>query len=262
MMLAPHDNNFEFAYNCVRWLRGQDPPRGKVLFVEEGQVRGDLNVPLRNIPLPLAEIARLAFERRNELLAGAEQALVELEERDAFNRGLLDWLEDQGVSPLMLERAFLLAGTLVLLLYGSYLVTARARHRREPTLPALAQAVAEHARSHSQPVLAQRHQALVRGGNLWEAARELARQCFASPGLARGHTDPGRPPRVQVRGGWWQRRLRHRQVLELWRLAHGTRPVRIRPAAFRRLAREAEELRAALADGSVRLTSEGVGNRE
>jgi hypothetical protein len=121
----------------------------------------------------------------------------------------------------------------------------------------LAQVVAQH--TPAAPLLAQRHQALLRAGNLWESAQVLARQFFAAAGIpgpppeAPGADAPGSPPRLLVRGGWWRRRALRRQVLHLWRLAFGPTPVRVSPAALTRLSRELDELKAALADGSLRM---------
>jgi len=99
------------------------------------------------------------------------------------------------------------------------------------------------------PLLEQRHQALLRGGNVWEAARGLARQWFASAGASAGTA----PPRVVSEGGWWERWVLRRRVRRLWRLAYDPRPVRVSLRGLRRLFGELEDMSVALANGSLRL---------
>ncbi len=61
-------------------------------------------------------------------------------------------------------------------------------------------------------------------------------------------------PRVTVRGGWWQRQRIGRRVTRLWRLARGEAPILTSPAALNRWLRELEELKTALANGTIQLT--------
>ena len=56
-----------------------------------------------------------------------------------------------------------------------------------------------------------------------------------------------------VEGSWWHRWRTRRHVLRLWRLAYEATPRRISAARLRKLIVQLEELKAALADGSVRL---------
>src|SRR5262249_45129781 len=100
--------------------------------------------------------------------------------------------------------------------------------------------------------MAQRHTAILAGGNLWEPARALARGFFESALGTHGPPAEAAPPPLHSRATWLARRFLERLVQHLWRLAYGTTPERIAPAAFAHLAAQVDELKAALADGSLR----------
>ena len=88
--------------------------------------------------------------------------------------------------------------------------------------------------------------------NLWEAARARAHEVLLAAGVPEARPD-SRVPKVQVRGGWWRRWRTRRRVETLWRLAYGKRPRRLRRSGWQPLLREADWLRAGLADGTIRL---------
>ena len=50
MMLQKDNDNTQFAYNCVEWLAGPDGQRKQVLFIEDGVVRTDFDLPLLPVP--------------------------------------------------------------------------------------------------------------------------------------------------------------------------------------------------------------------
>ncbi len=55
MMLQQDNGNVEFAYNCVKWLAGDEAERRtKVLFVEDGRINARFEVPLKEMPDELA----------------------------------------------------------------------------------------------------------------------------------------------------------------------------------------------------------------
>jgi hypothetical protein len=248
MMLPPKTGNVEFTYNCLDWLRTKsDGRRTKVLFVEDGSVRTDFDVPLKNVPINPEELPGLLYANRNELAVGVEQELARLENRNALNEGLMEFLSDQGLTADRLEQIAVVLLSVLLVGYAGWRVMTRGRHRAEPAVLPLARAVAQHVPT--APLLQQRHRALLRGGNVWEAARGVARQWFAAAGAPAGEA----PPRVVVEGGWWERWVMRRRVRRLWRLAYGPNPVRVSLRALRRLFGELEELSVAQANGSLRL---------
>jgi hypothetical protein len=178
MMLPTDNDNVEFTYNALEWLRDHKQ-RTRVLLVQDGVVRTDLDVPLKEVALPPEVIA-----------AAADEVLANLEHEDAFNRKLLEWLEGRsGNNPDRIARWALEALTVLVLLYAAYRVLIRGRHRLETAVPLLAHAAAGH--TPAAPLLEQRYQAARRAGNHWETAHHLARQWFAT--LAPAAAGP-RPP--------------------------------------------------------------------
>jgi hypothetical protein len=248
MMLPRDNNNAEFTYNCVNYLR-QDGQRQRVLFVEDGVVQTDFKVPLQTLKVPPEELLKELFRRRREVGIQANGALARAEGRNDHNELLLEALEGRGLYGERLGRAALMLLALALLIYGVYRIGSRARHRRDLAVPLLPQVV--DGNLPAAPLPAQRHQALLRGGNLWEPARAVVRQWFADLGLSA--EVGGAPPRVTGGGGWWQRWQVRRLVRRLWALAYGPAPLRVRPATYRRLLADLEGLRGALDGGAVRL---------
>jgi hypothetical protein len=139
-----------------------------------------------------------------------------------------------------------------MLLVGGVMLVRR-RYFIETGRPTLSRAAAQHTPALSP--LEERQRAMLKADNLYEAARNVARSAFTDAGLP--EPPPGakrRRPRVLVLvGGWWSRWRTHRRVLALWRLAYGKRPSRLRLAGWKNLLREAEDLRAAVAAGTIRL---------
>jgi hypothetical protein len=234
MMLQPDTDNIDFAYNCVEWLTQGKEARTRVLFVEEGKVNSAFDIPLKqvDVPLPPEEV----------LVPLVDQALSQVEQEDVFNKLLLDTVPYRTV-----VGALVLGLTALLAFYGLYRLS-RSRHRVDLWAPLLEKALAKQQPARS--LLEQRHRAMLGQGNLWEPARALAREALARAGIP---GDMAGTPTVSVRGGWWRRWVVGRHVLGLWRIAHGSRPVRVTPARFARLVRDLEELEAALAAGTVRL---------
>jgi hypothetical protein len=243
MMLPEDNNNVEFTSNCLAYLRGEEPTSRKyVLLVEDGEVRTDLEVPLKPMPdLPPARI----------LLAYADQVLGKLEEKNAFNHGLEDLLTGPNHDPRrarLVLRVLVTAATLLVLLYVAYRVGIRGRFKLDTAVPLLAKAVVKH--TPAGTLLEQRRAAALAEGNVWETARGLAREWAAALPASRN----GSPPRLSLRGSWWQRWGLRLRFERLWKLAHDTEPTPVSPHALRRLLADLARLRAAQADGSLALT--------
>ncbi len=220
-MLALPTDNFWFARNCIEWL-SQKGQRKYALFIEEGRITSSFDVPLVQLPLP-------PLRTVGNILHG-------LEKENFFNRLVLD-----NVPRDRLLRYLFLGGSGVLLFYGmSRLV--RAHHRGEASVPHVAAKV-EQQTAVDLPLVARRQAAVLREGNCYEAARDLARLCFEGDS---GDSPPARP--VVLRGG---RRLR-RDVERLWRLAYGATPMTVSPAEFTHLSAQAARVQAALHQGALR----------
>jgi hypothetical protein len=232
-MLYPKDTaNAAFAESCVAWLtEGGRQPCDRVLFYEEGILRTRFDVlPVRNEPINLPPPEKLV-----PLL---DRFLADAERTDTFDSILRDLV------PL---QVWLTVGLVVLTLglgfYGFCRLSA-ARHRPEGGALLLATALTQNAAAGA--TTEQRHRAMLAGGNLWEASRPLCRACFA------GQPGGDRPEVAVSAGNWWQRRALRRRVLRLWELAHG-KPVRVSAAEFARLPGQIEEVKAALAAGTIHI---------
>ncbi len=228
-MMAQRDNdNFTFAQNCIDWL-SDGGKRKRVLMVEEGRIQTKFNVPLTvkpALPIPSSSVV-------NSILRG-------LEEENFFNRLLVTLFGRDRILRVVL--LFLSAGLFV---FGINRLV-RTRYRTDRGVPLLAEGAAP--ASSEVPVMSLRERDVVRAGNLWEAARGLARCCFnQEPWLDRG----AGPPRVVV-AGWWRRRRLARQVQQLWELAYAGAPTPIPPRKFARVAAAVDEVSAAIADGTLR----------
>ncbi|MCI0460523.1 MAG: hypothetical protein L0Z62_26515 [Gemmataceae bacterium] len=222
MMLRLDTDNIDFTCNCIRWLT-EDGRRKHVLFIEEGLVMTNLDISWDRFP-------------------GLSPRVISLILRAAEKANIPNQLVLENVGRERILRWLLVGLTVLLAVYGLYRLV-RAHHRGEPAPPAVAARVAQG--EADVPVLFRRRVAVLAEGNYWEAARDLARQCFEGEGPR-----PEAPPKV-LRGG---RRLR-RGIEWLWRLAYG----KAEPVSARRLealAALAIEVRAALADGSLSSASE------
>ena len=204
-------------------------------------------MPLKSVALPEgAEAALLAA--LNQGLDQLAHRLATLGEEDAFNRTLAN-----PAYPQVFFRRLLLFASLALLLYVVYRVGVRSRYRPETGMPRLERVLHQHAPGGA--VLDLREEALLASGNLWEAAHEVARECFTSAGFAPGEVAA---PRVEAIGGWWARQRAARRVARLWRLAIGSVPSRVSAFAWRRVLRDADEMRAAMGRGELRLVGKSA----
>ncbi len=267
MMLPTDNNNVEFTENCVRWLKG-GTKRNRVLFVDNGKIETKFDIPLKSINLPVEEMLRLLFDRRNELLAEAERGLTNLEDRNFFNDTVLGVLDRTGWPLERLIQVLAALGTVVLLCYGIYRLGIRGRFKHETEVPLLATVVGQSLPA--APLMEQRQHTLLQMGNLSEPASHLARRWCERQGLLGRSGEPGRAdsaarlaapawPPIVVAGGWWRRRQLTRQLGRLWRLAWGQSPGRIEPAGLWRLQRELDQLDASRRRGEWRPRDEGSG---
>lgn len=266
-MMLPEDNsNVEFTYNCLEWLRGNaQDGRSQVLFVEEdGRINSKFNVPLKEMPNELMkrlleymgqhpdeaaklalrivtqyprETAKLALDMEEaadktaqEFTPKIEQNVREFDDRDGFNAGF---------SEGALQGLAVFAAVLVVL-YGCYRIGWKSRHRSDLQGPLLALTL--YRLAPADTVAAQRRRDLIRGDNLWEPARDMARQFMPASPVT---------PRIMVQGGWLRRWTMTARVRRLWRLAYGA-PTRVSLNQWRRLLREAQQVKTALANGAVR----------
>jgi hypothetical protein len=243
MMLQRDNENFDFAFNCLEWLT-EDGHRDRVLFVDQGRVHTDFDAALPNLPLPDPPLPS-----QQELVSAMNQWIREVERTNFFNRLLQEMFPLGLLQPL----AFLLTAALVA--YGIYRLH-QGRHRREPLAEVgwLAPALP----APGLDLLGQRHRSMLRQGNLWEAARALARQgveAAAGGGLTAAGSDVPVCPRITVSAGpWWRRWRLRRLVNRLWEIGFGPRPRPVSRRQFSRLSRQVREVTRAAANGALHLS--------
>lgn len=248
MMMPLDTGNVEFSYKAVRWLQGEYGQRNQVVFLEEGKIQTKLDIPLKSTAIPPDEAMRFIFSRRNQILAEAENYLVQLEKDDAFNRKLRQILNELGLPPYTLVRMLVVVGTSILILYLLYRLGIRGRFRHDTSVPLLASTLGRNLPT--APLMEQRNQALLRVGNLAEPASGLVRRWFARLGV---EVERATPPVFEVQGGWWHRRWLRGRLGRLWRLAVGSGTIHLSAGEFWRLEQELKGLRGSWERGEWRV---------
>jgi len=234
MLWQPDLDNLAFSYNCINWLT-ELGKRNRVLFIEEGNLQTRFDIPLKEIPFPPAEaVVRFA----NSVLRG-------LEEENRFNLLIHEAVGRINYRPFM--RALLALSVLAIGVIGLIWLS-MAKHHWEAGTPILESGLAQLVPS--VPVVDQRHRMMLREGNFWEVARDMARQglepIFGAPVQAQPTL-----PEMRISGNWqraWQLR---RRVKRLWRLAYADAPRRMTAKQLTRLRAEIDMVKTAFANGSL-----------
>jgi hypothetical protein len=223
--LAQRDlDNATFTINTIRWLT--DSKRKYCLFVHDNKAVTKFDVPLLLPPIPTPRMI-------NDFLRA-------LEEENFFNRILVD-----NISKQRLLRVLLTLSLVGLAVYG-FRRYGLARHRQDYNVPLVATKLAQVVADFLPPLVRRRHHAL-RGNDFLGAARAVARECFE--GAHRGR-QPSEPP-------VWVGPPRDRAALEhavgrLWLLARGDDHPPVSADAFSQIALLADQVKAALARGTLR----------
>ncbi|MBY0230137.1 MAG: hypothetical protein K2W96_12720, partial [Gemmataceae bacterium] len=174
-MMHPTDTkNIEFAQNCVRWLReaGGGGLRDRVLFLENGRPMTKLDLPMKPVRLPIDEMLRLLWDRRNTVLVQAEQFLAREENKGSFGPRLVAWLEENtGLTWGRLLSGAMVAASLAGVLYFAWRVGFVERFGHDRTAEPLLQAVDD--RLPDRPLASQRVEAML-AGDAREPLRALA----------------------------------------------------------------------------------------
>jgi len=253
MMLQKDNGNIEFAYNALQWMIGHEADqRTKVLFVEDDRINTRFEVPLKEVPDELADrlldfLLHHIPEAAQKAAPALERDLKQFDQRGGADDLLWRFLRRGGVTPDGLLRGLAVALAVLVVLYGCWKVGWKARHGADSQGPLLASALYRLAPTGT--VAEQRRKALIHADNLWEPARNLARQFLTGAGVSGGAA----APRVEVRGGWLRRWTMAGRVKRLWRLAYGA-PARLSLSDWRRLLRDVKRLQAGLGDGTVRFS--------
>ncbi len=240
MLLQTDNDNFDFAVNCLDWLR-EGPggrPRSHALFVVDGEVIPSFAVPLRP-PLPPLPVPTVQLV--NQLLHGMER------------EGLLIELLRDSVDVRATAGYWLLGMTMLLLLYGAKRLAEQRYHPEKGSVLA----VGPYATAAGEAPLSDRR----RGGQIEHAAfgaeaRALARQWFFEVcGIAPADWDRAPPPEDEPRtaGGWWAGFTLRRQYARVRRVAAGSAPAAFSWGELVRLTAVLQELHRAVREGRLRL---------
>ena len=248
MMLRSDNGNFDFAFRCAEWFR-EGPPTGRdqVLFLEDGNPCTDYDLP---VPIALPSPSTLPLLPPEALVPLVNQTLQVLERDNVFDQLLLEAMG--GKKNLWMGLAVLLS--MALALYGLVRLL-QFQYRRDPIVPSFPRLLAK--QGPAGPLIEQRSREVLREGNLWEAARTLARHLFESA-LPEKELACGTQPVVEVPGGWWQRRRWQGQIRSLWQLAHASVPRRVSSRRFAALSADVRRVQAALAAGTLHLRGQAT----
>jgi hypothetical protein len=263
-MMIPTDNdNFDFAYRCLDWLQ-ESGKRTHVLFLNEAETVTNFDVPVTDLPpLPMDVL---------------NQLIVKMEQEDLFNRMVLgegDWRFRHILQVAIVVLTTALTG------FGCYRFLL-ARHVVETKEPLFSAKVTQ--QTPALAVTTQRQLSMIKSDNFWEAAHHMARDWFlanmpdslmalSSHGMARPGSSKGMEAvhaphalriasgratrraaigRFSVDAGWWGRRSWERKLQLVWQIAVGP-PLKLSAAEFARFVTQLDEIKAALAKGTLRL---------
>jgi hypothetical protein len=248
MMLAKDTDNIFFTRRCLAWL-GSDGQRKRAMLVEDGYIYPNFNVALRKLPpIPPLKILEQMFLHRDELVEESQRRFAQAEQDGRVDAGIMNALgakDQEGTGRLSRYLWWGIGGCLAGLVF--YRLRNEGRHLPETGLPRLGAAVA--GQRPAAPLFEQRQRAQVAAGNLWEAARGLARQRLGPLAGSEG------PPAASLvaGGGWRRRRAARTRLRRLWEIAYGSVPVAVPPARWEFFLAELEAFQRDVADGTVKL---------
>ncbi len=252
MMCQEKAGNLDFAYNVVQWLQGENGQRTKALFLEDGEIATQFDIPIKQIKIPLREL-----ERR--LVGQVEETLAEISDAHRRDNRLNDLFLDRmtdTVDPYTSSSSSngFYQATAVMLALGlvGYGLTRliRASHTFEPSLPPFWRAQSKVAPT--PIVLEQRQEAMQRENNYVDVARPLAQEWFAQ--LPSAPKDPSaREPVVTMTSKSSTEQQLVRLAKQLWHLAYDARPPRVTRQRLEFLMARLPQLTRAVSQGKVRI---------
>jgi hypothetical protein len=250
MMLADECENLAFAQRCLEWLKG-DGQRTRAMLVVDGQTFLSFDVKLKRLPTPPPfQVLEQILAHRDEIADEAQARIARSEWEDGINKAIVKALNGNGEEdPARIGRYALWALGSSLAVFFVHRLSSGARYFPEAKLPLLTTAVA--AQRPTGSVAEQRQRGQIAAGNLWESARDLARQRFAS--LSSSDKAPTPPPIVG--SGLWRRRSARRRLQRLWVIAYGQAGVRIPPKQWEKFIADLEAFDRDVADGRVKMST-------
>lgn len=222
-------DNFLLARNIARYLT--EHPQGartNVLLIEQGQVIRKLDLPLDSPPFPITPMLNIFIDQaqRHGLI---DQFFEGLPRREIWLWGLIS-----------------VTGTGVMLGFRRLY---RSRFRRE-TRAALVVGLNDPGPP-PMPLLRQRQDEILHGGNYAEPARTLARRWLA---LEAGESASGMPL-YDVKTTWWRRRRLKRELAWVELLVSRSPLGRVKARELSRLGQVLSELSQSLQRGEIRFVS-------
>ena len=230
-MILKNDNNREFIHSSMDWLQepaNSSEQKTKCLFIEDGEIKTDFDLPVRDIDVPWLDVlakAMTVFETHGDRI------ISELEERDFFNKAAA-----AGVSMRDVRRSMLIVLTFCLAAFGLMRLM-RSRTAPDPARTLVTSAVV--AMIPRGPLLKQRFTGQLGADNVYEAARQMARDFFIGMGV---ETDSAGPPALIVSDQHSNAPELRLKIARLWELGYGTQPQRINPRAWRRLCTDVQKM--------------------
>lgn len=254
-LLDAETDNLTLGRRAVDFLR--DPggrKRTKVAFFENGQYLPRLNTLWDAVPKKLPPLPQPSLGKLQEWLVDNGNRLVDrVQERDTLNQTLLGPTTDPVRQSRRLREVlqWLLIGGAIWAAVWTLRRVWKARHAADASPPP---AGGRPSAAGTGGVFDRRQRELLRRDNLYEPARDLIRELFASAG-APADAGPLPPPVAFADRTRRPGRLR-KAIDDLWPVGYG-RPVVIGLQRWRELEPQLDLLRGALADGDWRFAADG-----
>jgi hypothetical protein len=248
MILADECDNFEFTLRCLEWLKS-DGQRRYCMLVDGGRVVPNFDVALKRVPpVPPLKVLEELYVHRDEITEAAQRKFAETDQKDPVNASLLRSFSArprEGVARLQRYTLWVLGGFWAV--FVLYRLSNHGRYFHDNHLPLLGPTV--ESQRPGGPLAEVRQRGQIEAGNLWESARELARESLSQAPFA-----DGLPPRPEVAAGNWRRRRKAaRRIERLWHIAYGTEPVPVPPERWEAFLGDLESFEHDIADGTVTL---------
>ena len=244
-MLVNSPENFRFAGNTVRFLRGPEQ-RSRCLFLDHGRVVNEFPLEFSTPPMPDVPVPLPSWRKLQSLLAdGANRVMDRLETDDTLNRKVLGRDPDSRMAEYLLTLAMIGAVWAVIHLLR------KVWRSRQPADPVLT--TSRVGGPPASSVLGRRGEELLRRDNLLELAQAEVRDLFRSTGAP---DMPGAElPPIEYPHG--RSRTLEEQLRRLWQLGYGTDHPVLRSARWQEFEATVAAVREAAANGHWRFAPAG-----
>jgi hypothetical protein len=233
----PPPNNFEFTYQVINWLKEEG--RDRVLFVEDGTPQTKLDIPLKQVDLPIGELLWKLFEEREKLARKVDGGIARFDRSGALEPSIVDWLGQFGAWSFILACAAV-AVTVVVASFLLYRLGFLNRFGYDLTAAPLTQEVGQ--RLPQGPLAAQRVEAMLEGWDARDVLRGVACNWLRTQGVEPPADARTAVPAFTLTGGWWTRWGLWARLMRVWQMAAGAYPSAVPPAEAEWWQREMDDL--------------------